>query len=73
MARLANTDIIRTRTDMGIDIRVIAVFANDAETNSYLSDHPDEGVIATAGGMIWIGGNNDLGERTIKSAHAVST
>jgi hypothetical protein len=66
MARLASTDIVRIRSDMGTDIRVTAVFATDAEANSYLSGHPGEGVIATAGGRVWIGSTNDLGERTIK-------
>lgn len=62
MAVLAPTDIVRIRSQMGTDIRVTAVFVTDADANAYLENHPGEGVIADAGGMVWIGSNKDLGK-----------
>ncbi len=53
--------IIHIRSDLGTPVRVTAVFATDNEANTYLEQHPDEGVIAEAGGLVWIADNRDLG------------
>lgn len=62
MAQLAATDVIHIRSQMGATIRVTAVFTTDADTNAYLAEHPEEGVIANAGGMVWIASMHDTGE-----------
>lgn len=62
MAQLAATDVIHIRSQMGAPIRVTAVFTNDVDTNAYLAEHPEEGVIDTAGGMVWIASMHDTAE-----------
>lgn len=61
MPQLPTERIVHIHSDMGTTLRVTAVFTSDAEANAYLEQHPREGVIAAAGGMVWIGDNRDLG------------
>jgi len=46
---------------MGRDVRVTAVFTQEAEANAHMERHPPDGVIAVEGSIIFLADVRDLG------------
>lgn len=60
MPKLADDQHLYVRA-MGKAVRVTALFPGDDAANTYMALHPDEGVIAEIGGIVFIARVRDLG------------
>lgn len=61
MPRLPDDTLIHIRA-LGRDVRVTAVFTDDATANAYMAQRPNEGVVAEVASLVFIANIHDRGK-----------